>query len=109
MFRFVDPSSLRMLALRSDMTPQIGRIAATSMAGAPRPLRLCYCGETAVIRADQLDPARQRLPLGAEVIGADTVNAASEVVALCVGGPAGAGLKGIGAETVRVGERGGTE
>src|SRR3546814_3540994 len=71
MFRFVDPSSLRMLALRSDMTPQIGRIAATSMAGAPRPLRLCYCGETAVIRAAQLDPARQRLQLGAELIGAD--------------------------------------
>src|SRR3546814_4121305 len=82
MFRFVDPSSLRTLALRSDMTPQIGRIAATSMAHAQRPLRLCYCGETAVIRADQLDPARQRLQLGAELIGADTVNAASEIVAL---------------------------
>lgn len=95
MFRFVDPSSLRTLALRSDMTPQIGRIAATSMAGAPRPLRLCYCGETAVIRADQLDPARQRLQLGAELIGADTVNAASEIVALSVEALAAAGLKGL--------------
>ena len=36
MFRFVDPASLRTLALRSDMTPQIGRIAATGLAGAPR-------------------------------------------------------------------------
>ncbi|MEP5937223.1 MAG: ATP phosphoribosyltransferase regulatory subunit [Erythrobacter sp.] len=95
MFRFVDPSSLRTLALRSDITPQIGRIAATSLADAPRPLRLCYCGETAVMRADQLDPARERLQLGAELIGADTVNAAAEMVALAVDALAAAGLNGI--------------
>ena len=40
MFRFVDPGSLRTLALRSDITPQVGRIAATSLKDAPRPLRL---------------------------------------------------------------------
>ncbi|MBT8430864.1 MAG: ATP phosphoribosyltransferase regulatory subunit, partial [Altererythrobacter sp.] len=80
MFRFVDPVSLRTLALRSDITPQIGRIAATSMAGTPRPLRLAYCGETAQIKADQLAPARERIQLGAELIGVDTVAAASEVV-----------------------------
>lgn len=95
MFRFVDPSSLRTLALRSDITPQIGRIAATSLADAPRPLRLCYCGETAVMRADQLNPARERLQLGAELIGADTVAAASEMVALAVEALAAAGLTGI--------------
>ncbi|MFL0357275.1 ATP phosphoribosyltransferase regulatory subunit [Erythrobacter sp. GH1-10] len=95
MFRFVDPSSLRTLALRSDITPQIGRIAATSMAGAPRPLRLAYCGDTALIRANQLDPARERLQLGAELIGADTAAAAAEVVALAVKALTAAGLTGI--------------
>lgn len=95
MFRFVDPASLRTLALRSDITPQIGRIAATSLAAAPRPLRLAYCGETAVIKADQLDPARERLQLGAELIGADTVAAASEIVALAVEALSAAGLTGI--------------
>ncbi len=95
MFRFVDPSSLRTLALRSDITPQIGRIAATSLANAPRPLRLCYCGETAVMRADQLDPARERLQLGAELIGADTVAAATEMVTLAVEALSAAGLNGI--------------
>ena len=40
MVRFTDPDSLRTLALRSDITVQIGRIAATGMAHAPRPLRL---------------------------------------------------------------------
>ncbi|MDX1703721.1 MAG: ATP phosphoribosyltransferase regulatory subunit [Altererythrobacter ishigakiensis] len=95
MFRFVDPVSLRTLALRCDITPQIGRIAATSMAGAPRPLRLAYCGETALIKADQLAPARQRIQLGAELIGADTVAAAGEIVVLAIEALAAAGLTGI--------------
>ncbi|GMM93232.1 ATP phosphoribosyltransferase regulatory subunit [Qipengyuania sp. MTN3-11] len=95
MFRFVDPASLRTLALRSDITPQIGRIAATGLADAPRPLRLCYGGEVATIRADQLDPARQRLQLGAELIGSDTVEAASEIVTLAIEALAAAGANGV--------------
>lgn len=95
MFRFVDPASLRTLALRTDMTPQIGRIAATGLAGAARPLRLAYCGDTVVIKASQLDPARERLQLGAELIGADSVAAASEAVMLAVEALKAAGLNGI--------------
>ncbi|MDJ0641227.1 MAG: ATP phosphoribosyltransferase regulatory subunit [Erythrobacter sp.] len=95
MFRFVDPASLRTLALRSDITPQIGRIAATSMKGAPRPLRLSYCGDTALIRASQLDPARERLQLGGELIGADTVAAASEIVMVAIEALLAAGITGI--------------
>jgi ATP phosphoribosyltransferase regulatory subunit len=95
MFRFVDPASLRTLALRSDITPQIGRIASTSLAGAARPLRLAYCGDTALIKASQLDPARERLQLGAELIGADSVAAASEAVMLAIAAMKAAGLTGI--------------
>ena len=95
MFRFVDPASLRTLALRSDMTPQVGRIAATTLSAAPRPLRLAYCGDTVVIKASQLDPARERLQLGAELIGADSVAAASEAVMLAVEALKAAGLTGI--------------
>jgi ATP phosphoribosyltransferase regulatory subunit len=95
MFRFVDPASLRTLALRSDMTPQVGRIASTSLASAPRPLRLAYCGDTVVIKASQLDPARERLQLGAELIGADSVAAAGEVVMLAIEAMKAAGLTGI--------------
>src|SRR5690606_11542753 len=58
MFRFIDPGSLRTLALRSDMTPQIGRLAATGLADAPRPLRLSYSGQIATIKSDALDPRR---------------------------------------------------
>ncbi|WP_041685553.1 ATP phosphoribosyltransferase regulatory subunit [Erythrobacter litoralis] len=95
LFRFVDPESLRTLALRSDMTPQVGRIASTGLADAPRPLRLCYAGDVATITADQLDPARQRLQLGAELIGADTVAAASEIVMLAVEAVEATGARGI--------------
>lgn len=95
MFRFVDPASLRTLALRSDITPQVGRIAATTLKNEARPLRLAYCGDTVVIKASQLDPARERLQLGAELIGADSVAAASEVVMLAVEALHAAGLTGI--------------
>lgn len=49
MFRFVDPKSLRTLALRSDITAQVGRIAATGLAHMPRPLRLSYSGQVVKI------------------------------------------------------------
>ena len=95
LFRFVDPKSLRTLALRSDMTVQIGRIAATGLAGKPRPLRLCYAGQVARIAGDQLDPRREALQLGAELIGSDTVAAAAEVVELAIASLEAAGASGI--------------
>jgi ATP phosphoribosyltransferase regulatory subunit len=95
MFRFVDPASLRTLALRSDITPQVGRIAATGLANAPRPLRLCYSGQVVTIKGDGLDPTRERLQLGAELIGTESVAAAAEVVAMAVEALQAAGATGI--------------
>lgn len=95
MFRFVDPLSLRMMALRTDITVQVGRIAATGLAQAPRPLRLCYAGQVVAIRGDGLDPARERLQLGAELIGSDTVEAAAEIVVLAIEALQAAGARGI--------------
>ena len=95
MVRFVDPASLRMMALRSDITPQIGRIAETRLANAARPLRLSYAGEVVTIKGDGLDPARQRSQCGAEIIGADTVAAASEVVSVAIEALSAAGARGI--------------
>ncbi len=95
MVRFTDPESLRTLALRSDITVQVGRIAATSLAGAPRPLRLAYAGEVAMLRADQLDPARQRLQMGAELVGSDSVAAAIEVLSVALDALDAAGLVGV--------------
>lgn len=95
MFRFVDPASLRMMALRSDHTPQIGRIAGTRLAAAARPLRLCYAGQVLTIKSDALDPARERLQCGAELIGADNVAAACEIVAVAIEALQAAGAQGV--------------
>ena len=95
MFRFVDPASLRTLALRSDMTPQVGRIAATRLAGSQRPLRLCYAGQVLTIKGDGLDPTRERLQLGAELIGTDCVAAAAELVAVAIEALTQAGATGL--------------
>ena len=95
MVRFTDPESLRTLALRGDMTVQVGRIAATSLADAPRPLRLCYAGDVALLKADQLDPVRQRLQLGAELIGSDSVAAAIEAITVALDALEAAGGTGL--------------
>ncbi len=97
MVRFVDPKSLRTLALRSDITVQVGRIAATSLAGHPRPLRLCYAGEVARIAGNPLDPRREALQLGAELIGSDSAPAAAEIVELAI-----ATLEAMGATRISV-------
>jgi len=97
MVRFVDPASLRTLALRSDMTVQVGRIAATSLKDTARPLRLCYTGQVLLLKGDGLEPERERLQVGAEIVGADTVAAASESVAVAI-----AALKAAGAADISV-------
>lgn len=95
MFRFVDPASLRMLALRSDITAQVARIAATGLAGASRPLRLSYGGQVVTIKGDGLDPTRERLQIGAELIGTDSAAAAAEIVEIAIESLLAAGATGV--------------
>uniref|UniRef100_UPI0013DA5147 ATP phosphoribosyltransferase regulatory subunit n=1 Tax=Sandarakinorhabdus rubra TaxID=2672568 RepID=UPI0013DA5147 len=71
LLRFTDPVSQHTLAIRSDITGQVGRIAVTRLAGAARPLRLMYAGQVLRVRGDQLSPERERTQAGAELIGSD--------------------------------------
>jgi len=93
--RFVDPLSQRTLAIRPDITPQIARIAATVLAGEPRPLRLGYAGPVLKLSASALDPAREAMQVGAELIGSDTVDAALEIAGLAVDALTAAGVTGL--------------
>lgn len=70
-FRAVDPESKKTLALRADMTPQIARIASSSLADAPRPLKLCYGGTNLRVSAGMLEPRRQLTQVGMEIFGDD--------------------------------------
>jgi ATP phosphoribosyltransferase regulatory subunit len=82
--RFVDPLSQRTLAIRPDITPQIARIVATQLADVPRPLRLAYSGPVLKLGSGQLNPAREAMQVGAELIGDDSVAGAREIVAMAV-------------------------
>src|SRR5689334_2275438 len=79
-FRLMDPESQRMMGLRADTTPQVARIAATRLAGAPRPLRLSYAGQCLRVRGSQLAPDRQVAQAGIELIGCDNPAADAEIV-----------------------------
>lgn len=93
--RAIDPVSGRTLALRPDMTAQVGRIAATRLAAAARPLRLCYAGPVIKLRADQLRPEREQMQLGAELIGTDSDAAAAEIVTVAIEALQAADVEGI--------------
>ena len=93
--RFVDPVTQRTLAVRSDITGQVGRIAATRLAHLPRPLRLGYAGPVLRVKGSQLTPERELLQAGAELIGSDTVAAALDVLGVAVEALAATGLTGL--------------
>ncbi len=93
--RLTDPVSQRTLGLRNDMTVQVGRIAATRLTDVARPLRLSYAGPVLKLRAGQLNPDREMTQLGAELIGADSVAAAQEIVALAIDALRAGGASGI--------------
>lgn len=93
--RFVDPVSQRTLAIRPDMTAQVGRIAATRMGHHPRPVRLCYAGPVLRLRGRGLDPRRALRQIGAELVGLDSVSAVQEVVTVAVEALAAADLRDI--------------
>ena len=95
LLRFVDPVSQRTLALRPDITAQIGRIAATRMRHRARPLRLAYGGPVLKLRATQLRPERELIQTGAELIGSDTVSAAIELLDVAIEALETAGVRGI--------------
>lgn len=94
-FRLMDPESQRMMGLRADTTPQIGRLATSRLASAPRPLRLAYCGPVLLVRGTQMQPERQLSQAGIELIGPDTALADAEIIITAVAALAKAGLNDL--------------
>lgn len=93
--RFVDPVSRRTLAIRPDITAQVGRIATTRMAHHPRPVRLSYAGAVLKLRASELRPERAMRQIGCELIGRDSVAAVTEIVSVAVAALEAAGVTGL--------------
>ena len=94
-FRLLDPISRRMMGLRSDMTAQIARISGTRLAARPRPVRLAYGGDVMRVVPDVLNPERQLVQAGAEIIGRDDADAVAEIILAGVLGLQKAGIKAL--------------
>ncbi|MBL4837968.1 MAG: ATP phosphoribosyltransferase regulatory subunit [Kordiimonadaceae bacterium] len=95
MFRVMDPDTQRMMAVRTDMTVQTARLAATRLADAPRPLRLAYSGNVLRTKGSQIRPARQFVQAGVELVGCDSLDAELEVIAVAVEGLQNVGIEGV--------------
>ena len=83
-FRTTDPDSHRTLGFRADITPQIARMAMTSLKNAPRPLQLCYAGEVVRIKGGLIRAERQYMQLGCELIGNHSAIAQAELLYLAI-------------------------
>lgn len=92
LFRFMDPKSQHMLAVRADITGQVARIASTRMTGQARPLRLAYMGPVLRLAGTALDADRQFLQVGGELIGNDSPAATAETITVAVEALRAAGL-----------------
>ena len=95
LLKFIDNKSGRVVAVRSDITPQIARIVATRLKGWPKPLRLYY--NESVLKGFKQPVQRHEevLQIGAEMIGAELPEADAEVIAMSIEALCSLGLKGF--------------
>jgi ATP phosphoribosyltransferase regulatory subunit len=86
------------LALRSDMTIPIARLAATRYRGADPPLRFCYFAHAYRVVRPQRGQTREMLQAGIELIGASAPEGTAEVLTVLCDA-----LDATGLRTYRVG------
>ncbi|MHA1539715.1 MAG: ATP phosphoribosyltransferase regulatory subunit [Alphaproteobacteria bacterium] len=96
-FRLMDPVSQEMMGVRTDMTTQVARIAASRLADAPRPLRLSYAGNVLRVKGTDILPERQFTQIGVELIGSDALNAEVEIILIAV-----EALKKLGIQNISI-------
>ncbi len=93
--RFVEPESGEVVALRSDMTPQIARLVSTRYAHAPLPVRLCYQGSVLRRRHERARTESQVVQAGVELVGVSGRAGDNEVLEVMGDAVKGTGLEHI--------------
>ncbi len=101
-FKLTDQLSGRTLGIRADITPQVARIDAHSLAE-EGVSRLCYAGSTLHTRPKSLLASRSPIQLGAELYGDDSLGADVEIVRLMLATLASVGLSGVTLDLGHVG------
>ncbi|SMN12858.1 ATP phosphoribosyltransferase regulatory subunit [Bathymodiolus heckerae thiotrophic gill symbiont] len=79
-FKFLDPTSGKMLGVHADITPQIARIDAKQ--GNNKVAKYCYINAILQTRADDFYASRSPIQAGAELYGSDDISADVEVIEL---------------------------
>jgi ATP phosphoribosyltransferase regulatory subunit len=102
LFKLVDRGG-ELLALRPEMTTSVARLITTHLRGHPLPLRVAYAGQ--VFRGSETGSGRLReFPqVGCELIGAGTLEADAEIVALAVEALEASGTQGCSISLGHVG------
>lgn len=93
-FRITDQVSGRSMGIRADITPQVARIDAHSLA-ADGVSRFCYAGSVLHTRASSLQRSRSPIMLGAELYGDASQQADIEIISLMLETLKAAGVTGI--------------
>ena len=101
-FKLTDQISGRSMGVRADITPQVARIDAHSLA-MPGVSRLCYAGSTLHTRPKTLMASRSPIQLGAELYGDNSLAADVEIVRLMLATLEQAGLDDITLDLGHVG------
>jgi ATP phosphoribosyltransferase regulatory subunit len=101
-FKMTDQLSGRTLGVRADITPQVARIDAHSLAE-PGVTRLCYAGSTLHTRPQSMMASRSPIQLGAELYGDDSLAADVEVIRLMLATLEAVQIKGITLDLGHVG------
>ena len=101
-FRMTDQLSGRTLGVRADITPQVARIDAHSLAQ-PGVTRLCYAGSVLHTRPKSLMASRSPIQVGAELYGDDSLAADLEIIQLMLATLDAAGVRRITLDLGHVG------
>jgi ATP phosphoribosyltransferase regulatory subunit len=83
-FKLTEQATGRLLVLRSDITPQIARVAATILNDYPKPLRFCYNSNVFRYVEPQVGRHREVYQAGVELIGLELPEADVEMIAIAV-------------------------
>ena len=92
--RFMEPDSGKLVALRSDITPQVARLVAQRVGGSVRAddqIRLCYAAATLSVPTNNIEGAEHH-QIGVELIGETAPHGDAELIALCDEALCGSGL-----------------
>ena len=93
--KLVDRGTGRMMLLRSDVTPQVARMASQALSQTPLPLRLCYISDVYRHPDDPSYPRREMVQAGVELLGLDDPQADAEVLAIGMQALQNMGLTGV--------------